>query len=90
LALATFFQGTHGSYLEITTKAAWLSGHAPGIDESVAEKQIAERHASWGKRLPQKTVLVSKSDRLATFRVNLSRDVTVVDPRTCEEIVESY
>jgi hypothetical protein len=90
MTLATFFQGTHDSCLEITTKSAWLSGHAPGIDESLAEKQIAERHASWAKRLPQKTVLVSRSDRLATFRVNLSRNVTVVDPRTYEEIVESY
>jgi ParB family chromosome partitioning protein len=54
LALATFFEGREGSCLEITPKSAWLSGHAPGIDESVAEKQIAERHASWAKRLPQK------------------------------------
>ena len=54
LALATFFEGSEGSCLEITPKTAWLSGHAPGIDESVAEKQIAERHAAWAKRLPQK------------------------------------
>jgi ParB family chromosome partitioning protein len=40
--------------LEIVPKSARLLGHAPGIDESVAEKQIAERHALWGKRLPQK------------------------------------
>lgn len=53
LALATFFQGSEGSCLEITPKSAWLSGHAPGIDESLAEKQIAGRHAAWGKRLPQ-------------------------------------
>jgi ParB family transcriptional regulator, chromosome partitioning protein len=55
LALATFFEGNEGSCLEITPKSAWLSGHAPGIDESVAEKQIAERHESWAKRLPQQT-----------------------------------
>jgi ParB family transcriptional regulator, chromosome partitioning protein len=53
LALATFFEHSQGSCLEIVPKSAWLSGHAPGIDESVAEKQIAERHAAWGKRLPQ-------------------------------------
>ena len=53
LALATFFQGSEGSCLEITPKSAWLSGHAPGIDESVAEQQTAERHAAWGKRLPR-------------------------------------
>lgn len=54
LALATFFEGSKGSCLGITPKSAWLSGHAPGIDESVAEKQIAERHAGWAKRMPQK------------------------------------
>ena len=54
LTLATFFQGSEGSCLEIKPERTWLSGHAPGIDESVAEQQIAERHAAWGKRLPQK------------------------------------
>jgi ParB family chromosome partitioning protein len=54
LALATFFEDSEASCLEITPKSAWLSGHAPGIDESVAEKQIAERHAAWGKCLPRK------------------------------------
>jgi ParB family chromosome partitioning protein len=54
LALTTFFERREGSCLEITPKSAWLSGHAPGIDESVAEKQIAGRHAAWGKRLPKK------------------------------------
>jgi ParB family chromosome partitioning protein len=54
LTLATFFQGTDGSCLEIVPKSAFLSGHAPGIDESVAEKQIAERHQAWAKRMPQK------------------------------------
>lgn len=53
LALATFFEGNNGSCLEITPKSAWLSGHAPAIDESLAEKQIAERHAVWAKRLPE-------------------------------------
>jgi ParB family transcriptional regulator, chromosome partitioning protein len=53
LALATFFRGNNGSCLEITPKSAWLSGHAPGIDESLAEKQTAERHAAWVKRLPE-------------------------------------
>jgi ParB family transcriptional regulator, chromosome partitioning protein len=53
LTLATFFEGREGSCLEITPKSAWLSGHAPGIDDSIAERQTAERHAAWGKRLPQ-------------------------------------
>jgi ParB family chromosome partitioning protein len=68
LALATFFQGSEGSCLEIAPKSAWLSGHAPGIDESPAEKQTAERHAAWGKRLPRKT------EALWTFVHGLSDD----------------
>ncbi|MFZ2064728.1 MAG: hypothetical protein WAV27_01990 [Xanthobacteraceae bacterium] len=32
-----------------------VSGHAPGIDENLAEKQVAERHAAWAKRLPQES-----------------------------------
>jgi ParB family chromosome partitioning protein len=66
LALATFFEDSEASCLQITPKSAWLSGHAPGIDESVAEKQIAERHAGWGKRLP------SDSEGLWTFINGLS------------------
>jgi ParB family chromosome partitioning protein len=66
LALATFFEGSEASCLQITPKSALLSGHAPGIDESVAEKQIAERHAAWAKRLP------SDSEGLWTFIDGLS------------------
>ena len=66
LALATFFEGSEASCLQIAPKSARLSGHAPGIDESVAEKQIAERHAAWGKRLP------SDSEGLWTFINGLS------------------
>jgi ParB family chromosome partitioning protein len=66
LALATFLECSEGSCLQITPKSARLSGHAPGIDESVAEKQIAERHAAWGKRLP------SDSEGLWTFIHGLS------------------
>ena len=53
LALDTFFQGSNDSCLEIGPKSAWLSGHAPGIDESLAEQQTAEPHAEWDKRLPE-------------------------------------
>jgi ParB family chromosome partitioning protein len=53
LALDSFFRGSEDSCLEITPKCAWLSGHAPGIDESPAEQQTAERHAAWAKRLPE-------------------------------------
>jgi ParB family transcriptional regulator, chromosome partitioning protein len=68
LTLATFFPGSGGSCLEIRPKSTWLSGHAPGIDESVAEQQTAERHAAWGKRLPR------KPEALWTFVHGLSDD----------------
>jgi ParB family transcriptional regulator, chromosome partitioning protein len=53
LALDTFFKGSACTCLEIAPKMAWLSGHAPGIDESEAERQTAERHAAWGERMPE-------------------------------------
>jgi ParB family transcriptional regulator, chromosome partitioning protein len=68
LALDTFFKGSQGSCLEITPKSAWLSGHAPGIDESYAEKKIAERHEAWGKCMPQ------ESEALWAFIHGLSED----------------
>jgi len=52
LTLDLFFPGSEDSCLEIGGKRVWLSGHAPGIDESVAERQTAARHAKWAKRLP--------------------------------------
>jgi ParB family chromosome partitioning protein len=66
LTLAAFFPGSGASCLEIAPKSAWLSGHAPGIDESPAERQTAERHAAWGKRLPGET------EALWTFLSELS------------------
>jgi ParB family transcriptional regulator, chromosome partitioning protein len=68
LALATFFQGSEDSCLEIVPKSARLSGHAPGIEESVAETQIAERHQAWAKRMPQ------TPEALWTFIHGLSED----------------
>jgi ParB family transcriptional regulator, chromosome partitioning protein len=52
LVMDTFYPGQKGSCLEIAPKRSGLTGHAPGIDESLAEYQMAERHASWGSRLP--------------------------------------
>jgi ParB family transcriptional regulator, chromosome partitioning protein len=66
LALATFFEGSEGSCLEIVPKRAWLSGHAPGIGQSVAERQTAERHAVWSNGMPQ------KPEALWTFIYGLS------------------
>jgi ParB family chromosome partitioning protein len=68
LALATFFQASEGSCLEIVPKSVWLPGHASGIDESVAEKQTAARHAAWAKRLPK------EPEALWTFIHGLSED----------------
>jgi ParB family transcriptional regulator, chromosome partitioning protein len=53
LALDMFFPGHEGTCLEIRPKQAWLSGHAPGIDDGPSEQQTALRHAAWGKRLPK-------------------------------------
>lgn len=45
------FSGWYGEF-PAQHIVAWLSGHMPGIDDSFAEQQIGERHAAWGKRLP--------------------------------------
>ncbi len=66
VALDTFLLGARGSCLEINARRASLAGHAPGIAESAAERQIAERHEAWGKRLP------SDLDELWTFVQDLS------------------
>jgi ParB family chromosome partitioning protein len=68
LTLATFFEGNEGSCLEIVPKSASLSGHAPGIDESLAERHIAERHTAWSKRMPE------TPEALWTFIHGLSDD----------------
>jgi ParB family chromosome partitioning protein len=51
--LDLFFEQCEASCLEVAAKRAWLSGHAPGIDESAAEREIAERHQAWATRLPR-------------------------------------
>lgn len=53
LAVDLFYPGRVASCLEIIGKRTWLSGHAPGIDDSVAERQTADRHAAWARRLPE-------------------------------------
>jgi ParB family chromosome partitioning protein len=68
LTLATFYKASEVSCLEIVPKNAWLSGHAPGIDESVAEQQNAVRHSVWAKRLPR------EPEALWTFIHGLSDD----------------
>lgn len=52
LALDLFFTDCV-SCLEIRPKRTWLTNHAPGIDESAAERESAERHETWRVRLPE-------------------------------------
>jgi ParB family chromosome partitioning protein len=52
LSLDAFFE-SGGSCVEIFLKRTWLRSHAPDIEESLAELQIAERYAAWGKRPPE-------------------------------------
>src|ERR1700683_2073023 len=93
LTLATFFEGREASCLEIAPKSARLSGHAPGIDESVAEQQISQRHAAWAKRMPQESEAVwafvrelSEDERMALLAhcVSLTAN-TGRAPRQCAE-----
>jgi ParB family chromosome partitioning protein len=98
LALATFFEDSEASCLEITPKSAWLSGHAPVIDESVAEKQIAERHAAWGKRLPRKLEALwafiqglSDAERLDLLAHCVSLTANAIRaPRQCNDESEAH
>lgn len=45
--------GTDASCLTIRLTQFILERHAPDIAQSEAERQIAERHAAWAKRLPE-------------------------------------
>lgn len=42
-----------GSCLEIKAVSPYLEGHAPGIADSSAARQVAERHEAWAVRLPK-------------------------------------
>jgi ParB family transcriptional regulator, chromosome partitioning protein len=53
-AAATFYGWSERlTCLEIAPRSAPLTLHAPGIDECPAMVAIAQRHASWERRLPQ-------------------------------------
>jgi len=82
--------------LEIVPKCATLSGNAPGIDESVAEKQIGERHAAWCKRLPDEAESLwtfihelSDAERLELLAHCVSLTVNAVRVRGTVEVVQS-
>jgi ParB family chromosome partitioning protein len=53
LAVETFYRGSGNSCLQITVKPVSLSACAPGIDESIAGREIAARHQAWADRLPE-------------------------------------
>ena len=85
LALDLFFESREGSCLEIAAKRTWLSGHAPGIDESAAEQETAQRHAAWLKRLPRNLgdlwsfgCGLSDADRLALLAHCVSQSVNAI------------
>ncbi|HEX4409025.1 MAG TPA: ParB N-terminal domain-containing protein [Xanthobacteraceae bacterium] len=47
-----YFYDKEHSCLQISITCAALDGHAPGVGESLAERQIVERHTAWGARMP--------------------------------------
>lgn len=54
LVAAVFYRHADDpSCLELHVKQVSVSAHAPGITESVTEREIAARHAAWEKRLPE-------------------------------------
>jgi ParB family chromosome partitioning protein len=88
LALDLFFEQREASCVEIAAKRAWLSGHAPGIDESHAEREIAERHRAWAKRLPRDCEklwpfiqALSETERLDLLAHCVSQSVNAVQAR---------
>ncbi len=97
LVLATFYKASEGSCLEIVPKSAWLSGHAPGIDESSAEQQTAERHGAWAKRLPREPEALwtfihglSDGERLGLLAHCVSLTVNAIcAPRQCADESEA-
>jgi ParB family chromosome partitioning protein len=89
LAATTFFSGyKEASCLELSVRSAFLPGHAPGIEESLACRQIAERHEGWAKRMPSDVEglwgfveNLSGDDRLSLLAHCLAFTVNAVDAR---------
>ena len=78
LALATFFQASECSCLEITPKSAWLGQHAPGIDDSIAEKAIAERAGLTPRGPPRDLRMATPDSARAKTGINPSRKYGVL------------
>ena len=53
LVLRAFYQGEAvATCLEVRTVLTFLPAHAPGIEDSVAGRTIAERHDTWARQIP--------------------------------------
>ena len=53
LVLRSFYQGeASATCLEVRSVLTFLPAHAPGIEESVAGRAIAERHETWARQMP--------------------------------------
>jgi ParB family chromosome partitioning protein len=86
--LDLFFEQREASCLEVAARRAWLSSHAPGIDESAAEREIAERHQAWATRLPRDCEklwpfiqTLSETERLDLLAHCVSQSVNAVHAR---------
>ncbi|MDC9813922.1 ParB/RepB/Spo0J family partition protein [Rhizobium binxianense] len=53
LAAQTFYRGVEASPLEIRPMSAALSGHADGIEVTVAARILADRHEGWATDMPR-------------------------------------
>lgn len=53
LAAQTFYHGAESHALEIRPVSAYLAGHADGIEDTAAAKQLSDRHAGWAADMPQ-------------------------------------
>jgi len=55
LAVRTFYPPYEpASCVEVKLVCASLEGHAPGVGEGPAGRRVAERHAAWAARMPQR------------------------------------
>ncbi|MCM5693394.1 ParB/Srx family N-terminal domain-containing protein [Sinorhizobium meliloti] len=53
LAAQTFYRGAESNALEIRPASAYLAGHADGIEDTAAAKELSDRHAGWAADMPQ-------------------------------------
>ena len=53
LAAQTFYRGSEAHCLEIRPNSTHLASHADGIEDTVAAKGLADRHAGWAADMPR-------------------------------------